>query len=111
MSDLMMVVTENIPPSLRGRLSLWLVEIRSGVYAGVYSVKVREYIWENIVSAMQRRRSGNVIMVWKDRNDLGFSVRSLGKSNWSPRDFDGMTLMSYQSNTISDTSFMPSDNL
>ena len=82
---------------------------RSGVYAGVYSVKVREYIWENIVSAMQRRRLGNVIMVWKDRNDLGFSVRSLGKSNWSPCDFDGMTLMSYQPNIISDTSFMPYD--
>ena len=94
MSDLMILVTEAAPPSLRGRLAVWMVEVRAGVYVGVYSVKVREYIWEQVISGMGRS-PGNVIMIWKDRSDGGFSVRSIGRSAWKPVDFDGVTLMSY----------------
>lgn len=94
MSDLMILVTESVPSSLRGRLAIWLVEVRSGVYVGVYSVKVREYIWEQVISGMGRS-AGNVIMIWRDRSDGGFSVRSIGRSEWKPVDFDGVTLMSY----------------
>lgn len=97
MSDLMVVVTENAAPSLRGRLTLWLVEIRSGVYVGTYSTKVRDYIWDTIERGM-RRSKGNVIMVWKDRNDEGFSIKSCGKSIWTPCDFDGITLIQYVGN-------------
>lgn len=97
MSDLMVVVTENAPPSLRGRLALWLVEIRSGVYVGTYSVKVRDYIWSNIESGMLRSK-GNVIMVWKDRSDAGYSLKSVGRSEWEPYDFDGVTLIRYLGN-------------
>lgn len=97
MSDLMVVITEDVPPSLRGRLALWLVEVRSGVYVGMYSVKVREYIWENIENGLKKCR-GNVLMVWKDVNDVGYSVKTCGKSAWKPVDFDGVTLMSYVGN-------------
>jgi CRISPR-associated protein Cas2 len=90
----MMVVTENVPPALRGRLALWLVEIRSGVYVGIYSAKVREYIWETISAGMVRSK-GNVIMVWKDRTDLGFSLKTMGTCQWHPIDFDGVTLMGF----------------
>ena len=91
----MVVITENIPANLRGRLSLWLVEIRSGIYVGVYSMKVREYIWETIEKGMGRSR-GNVTMVWKDRTDSGYSLKTIGKSSWIPIDFDGITLMGYK---------------
>jgi len=41
---MLVIVTENAPPRLRGRLAVWLVEVRAGVYVGTYSVKVREMI-------------------------------------------------------------------
>lgn len=94
MSDLMVLVTEAAPPSLRGRLAVWLIEVRSGVYVGVYSVRVREYIWEQVVFGMGKSH-GNVIMIWKDRTEEGFSVRSIGRTEWRPVDFDGVTLMGY----------------
>ncbi|MDI5434727.1 type I-E CRISPR-associated endoribonuclease Cas2e, partial [Salmonella enterica subsp. enterica serovar Kentucky] len=30
--SMLVVVTENVPPRLRGRLAVWLLEIRAGVY-------------------------------------------------------------------------------
>ena len=43
---MLVIVLENAPPRLRGRLAIWLLEIRAGVYIGNYSVKVRDHIWD-----------------------------------------------------------------
>ena len=32
--SMIVVVTENVPPRLRGRLAIWLLEVRAGVYVG-----------------------------------------------------------------------------
>ncbi|WP_163312925.1 type I-E CRISPR-associated endoribonuclease Cas2e, partial [Klebsiella aerogenes] len=31
---MLVVITEQVPPRLRGRLAVWLLEIRAGVYVG-----------------------------------------------------------------------------
>ncbi len=46
--SMLVVVTENVPPRLRGRLAIWLLEVRAGVYVGDVSAKIREMIWEQI---------------------------------------------------------------
>lgn len=46
--SMLVVVTENVPPRLRGRLAIWLLEVRAGVYVGVVSARIREMIWEQI---------------------------------------------------------------
>src|SRR3954453_5760511 len=51
---MMVVVVENAPPRLRGRLAVWLVEVRAGVYVGVYSRRPRERIWKG--GAVRHRR-------------------------------------------------------
>ena len=43
--SMLVVVTENVPPRLRGRLAIWLLEVRAGVYVGDVSAKIREMIW------------------------------------------------------------------
>ena len=45
---MMVIVVNNVPPRLRGRLAVWLLEIRAGVYVGHYSARVRERIWEQV---------------------------------------------------------------
>jgi len=45
---MLVIVLENSPPRLRGRLAIWLLEIRAGVYVGNYSTKVRDYIWNQV---------------------------------------------------------------
>ena len=41
---MLFVVTENMPPRLRGRLAVWLLEIRAGVSVGEVSKRIREMI-------------------------------------------------------------------
>ena len=42
---MLVIVLENAPPQLRGRLAVWLLEVRAGVYVGNYDKRVREHIW------------------------------------------------------------------
>jgi hypothetical protein len=53
---MLVIVLENAPPRLRGRLAIWLLEIRAGVYVGNYSRKVREVIWEQVTGRHRRRQ-------------------------------------------------------
>ncbi|SOD99436.1 CRISPR-associated protein Cas2 [Caenispirillum bisanense] len=41
---MLVIVVENAPPRLRGRLAVWLLEIRAGVYVGRYSPRIRDQI-------------------------------------------------------------------
>ena len=55
------VVTEAVPPRLRGRLAIWLLELRAGVYVGDVCRRIREMIWEQIQALAE---DGNVVMAW-----------------------------------------------
>jgi CRISPR-associated protein Cas2 len=91
MGTLMVIVVENIPPRLRGRLALWLVEVRPGVYIGNYSVRVREMIWEQIVVGLE---GGSALMVWSERNDSGYDFIMIGDNRRIPKEMDGVKLIS-----------------
>lgn len=58
---MVVVVTENVPPRLRGRLAIWLLEVRAGVYVGDVSRRVREMIWNQMTLLCE---DGNVVMAW-----------------------------------------------
>ena len=62
--SMLVVITENVPPRLRGRLAIWLLEIRAGVYVGNASHKTREMIWEQVNVLAEE---GNVAMAWSTR--------------------------------------------
>ena len=51
---------ERTPASLRGELSRWLMEIRTGVYLGHVSAAVREALWTKCCEKMGDR--GGVIL-------------------------------------------------
>jgi len=87
-----MIVLEKAPPSLRGRLSVWMVELRSGVYAGNYSVRVRDMIWDQVVSGIGK---GNAVMAWHTPNDAGFDFETVGVNRRIPREMDGIKLISF----------------
>lgn len=45
---MLVIAVNNAPANLRGRLAVWLLEIRAGVYVGQYSVRVRDRIWAQV---------------------------------------------------------------
>ncbi len=87
------IVLENAPPRLRGRLAVWLLEVRAGVYVGDYSVKVREMIWEQVQTGLG---DGNAVMVWNAQTESGFDFCTLGKNRRVPREMDGVKLVSFE---------------
>lgn len=89
---MLVVVTENVPPRLRGRLGLWLVEVRAGVYVGDVSRRVREMIWENLEKGVE---DGNAVMAWTSNNESGFDFMTLGSNRRIPVEMDGIKLVSF----------------
>ena len=90
---MLVVVTEMVPPRLRGRLAVWLLEIRAGVYVGDVSRKIREMIWEQ-VNVMAE--DGNVAMAWATNTESGFDFQTYGKNRRVPIDFDGLKLVTFK---------------
>ena len=89
---MMAIVLENAPGRLRGRLALWLLEVRAGVYVGTYSVKVREMIWDNVTKGIE---DGNAVMMWDYPNESGFDFVTCGKNRRIPVDYNGLKLVSF----------------
>ncbi|MBI4655191.1 MAG: type I-E CRISPR-associated endoribonuclease Cas2 [Elusimicrobia bacterium] len=89
---MMVIVLENAPPRLRGRLAVWLLEARTGVYVGNYSVKVREMIWNQVEEGLE---DGNAVMIWNAPTESGFDLVTLGKNRRIPVEMDGLKLVSF----------------
>lgn len=89
---MLVIVLENTPPRLRGRLAVWLLEVRAGVYVGNYSTKIREHIWHQVQEGLE---DGNAVMMWRTNNEAGFEFRTLGANRRTPADWDGVRLVSF----------------
>ena len=90
--SMLVVITENVPPRLRGRLAIWLLEIRAGVYVGNTSRKTREMIWEQVNVLAE---DGNVAMAWATNTESGFDFQTYGKNRREPVDWQGLRLVSF----------------
>lgn len=88
----LVVVTENVPPRLRGRLAVWLLEVRAGVYVGDVTRRVREMIWEQ---CDKMREDGNIVMAWAASTESGFDFQTQGDNRRTPVEFDGLRLVSF----------------
>src|SRR3989338_8109105 len=86
------VVTENIPPRLRGRLAVWLIEVRAGVYIGDVSKRTREMIWEQLENGIEE---GNAVMAWAANTESGYEFQTLGPNRREPVEWDGLRLVSF----------------
>lgn len=93
------VVTENVPPRLRGRLAIWLLEVRAGVYIGDVSRRTREMIWAQLVAGHE---PGNVVMAWASPTESGYEFQTLGPNRRLPVDFDGLNLVVFHPDPLAD---------
>jgi len=89
---MLVIVLENASPRLRGRLAIWLLELRAGVYVGNYSAKVRDHIWSQVESGLGE---GNAVMAWRVNNEAGFDFVNLGQNRRIPTEIDGAKLISF----------------
>ena len=89
---MVVIAVNNVPANLRGRLAVWLLEIRAGVYVGDYSVRVRDRIWTQVRAGIGQ---GDAVMCWTVPNDQGFDFATIGHNRRMPCDFDGLKLVKF----------------
>ena len=89
---MLVIVLENSPPRLRGYLSRLFLEVRSGVYLGEYSARVRERTWDVICREI---KGGNAVLAWNTPSDLGFDFETCGSNRRIPVMLDGLKLCSF----------------
>lgn len=86
------IVLENVPPRLRGRLAIWMLEVRPGVFVGDYSQRVRDMLWSQVERDIG---DGNAVMMWNAQTETGFDFVTLGKNRRIPKEMDGIKLISF----------------
>ena len=83
------LVITNCPMNLRGDLTKWFLEINAGVYVGNISARVRDELWERIISNV---KTGRATMVFRADNEQKIDFK-IHNTPWIPIDYDGLKLI------------------
>jgi CRISPR-associated protein Cas2 len=86
---MVVMILERVPPSLRGELTRWLIEVKAGVFVGTVSALVRDKLYER---ALRGKRTGGMTMIYSSNTEQGFVVRTYGRTTRRIEDFDGLFL-------------------
>ena len=87
---MVVMVLENVPGSLRGELTRWLVEVKSGVYVGHLSARVREKLW---LKCCHAKGTGGVMQIWSTNTEQRFEMRSFGDTQREIIEYEGLQLI------------------
>ena len=88
---MLVMILERVPRSLRGELSCWMIEPKSGVFIGNASALVRERLWEK--ATKQTRSGGGILQIWTTNNEQGFAMRTHGDTSRELVDMEGLILV------------------
>jgi CRISPR-associated protein Cas2 len=83
-------ILENVRSTLRGELSRWLFEVKTGVFTGRVSALVRDELWKMIE---QKLGKGSAVMLYSANNEQGFKAQMLGNPSRSLVDIEGLLLV------------------
>lgn len=84
------MILESVPRGLRGRLTRWLLELRSGVFVGNVSARVRQGLWETTCGKVQ---GGNAILIYSSDTEQGFRVDFWGSADRMPDYREGLVFI------------------
>ena len=87
---MVVMILENVPTSLRGELTRWMLEPKAGVFVGTLSGMVRDKLWDKVCKSV---KDGGCMMVQRTNNEQGFAIRYWGNLKRQLRDFDGLFLI------------------
>lgn len=79
-----------MPESLQGECSRLLIEVRSGVFIGSLSTRVREKLWELV---KQHSETGAAFIVYDFSNEQGFLMEMHGDPKRTIIDIDELQMV------------------
>jgi CRISPR-associated protein Cas2 len=87
---MIIVILEKVPVGLRGELTRWMIEPKTGIFVGSVSGMVRELLWQKLCD---QSRGGSCLMIHTDNTEQGFSIRTMGEPSRQVVDFEGLSLI------------------
>ena len=87
---MIIMILEKVPIGLRGELSRWLLEARSGVFVGHVSARVRDKLWEKCTKA---KATGGILQAWATNTEQRFKMRSSGDTSRKIIEMEGLQLI------------------
>ena len=86
---MVVLILERVTPSLRGELTRWLIQPKTGVFVGHLPARVRDLLWDKAVAGL---KTGAGMMIYSNNTEQGFSVLSAGDPSKVMTDFEGLLL-------------------
>lgn len=96
MSPLCVLVSSSVPEGVRGALNQWLIEVLPGVYVGRPSARIREYLWDALVEALQFEEKPYAALITQADTEQGYLARTIGDFRYDLVDFDGLQLVTVE---------------
>ena len=87
---MIIMILEKVSAGIRGELTRWLIEPRTGVFVGQVSARVRDRLWEKSVT---KKQSGGVIQIWNTNNEQGYAIRMAGDTSRKLIEVEGLQLI------------------
>lgn len=87
---MVILVLERVPPGLRGELTRWMLEPKSGVFVGTPSAMVRDKLWERICG---NTRGGAGMMIYSSDTEQGYAFRLHGDTSRTIVNLEGLSLV------------------
>ena len=84
------LILERVPATLRGELSRWMIEPRTGVFVGKISALVRDRLWDK---ARAGAKAGAGMLLYSSPTEQGFLAHSFGDTSRDLVDWEGLTLV------------------
>lgn len=84
------IVLERVQIVVRGELSRWMLEPKTGVFIGRVSALVRDKLWDLIC---EKTGKGGALLVYHTDTEQGFAIRTFGDTKRGLRDFEGLSLI------------------
>ena len=87
---MIVMLLEKVPLRLRGELTRWLIEPRTGVFVGHVNAMVRDRLWHKCCNA---RGMGGVVQMWSTNNEQHFAMRMNGDTSRQIVELEGLQLI------------------
>lgn len=86
---MIVLILESVPTSLRGELTRWFVEPKTGVFVGRVSAQVRDLVWEMVCDKI---KSGGALMLHSSNTEQGYAIKTHGDTSTELTDWEGLWL-------------------
>lgn len=87
---MVVIILEKVSASVRGELTRWLLEMKTGVFVGNVSGAVRDALWLHVCSKL---KGGAGILLHSAANEQGYAIKFHGNTSRQLVDLDGLWLM------------------